>query len=91
MNKSIWKFPLEYTDLQIISVPKNSKPIAVGEQNGTIMMWMEVDVSKEKKDMKVLVVGTGYEYDSSGLKFIGTTIMSNGLVWHVFAEVGVEE
>jgi len=83
MSKQIWKYQLQITDEQIISVPAGSRPISVAEQNGKLCMWAIVGSNRSAK-MRIQVVGTGNPMPDVG-DYIGTVVMGK-FVWHVFAE-----
>ena len=95
----ILKYELEITDIQRIPLGTSDiRPLSVAEQNGKLMMWAEVEESYFpegfKADMFVQIIGTGNPYDrgvAARENFIGTVVMSYGLVWHVFAWVGYPE
>ena len=93
----IYKYTLEITDRQVIPTGYlTAIPLSVAEQNGQLMLWALVDsttIPKQKDkiyEMVVDVVGTGNPYDGTK-PFIGTVVMSYGLVWHVFAESRVKK
>ena len=91
----IYKYPLEIIDRQII--PTGSvvaTPLSVAEQGGVLTMWVELDADTiplhlvhESYEIDVDIVGTGSPYNNDEDKrFVGTVVMSSGLVWHVFAK-----
>lgn len=68
--KTIWKFPLEVTDEQVLMVPKGAKPLTVQKQDGKPCLWCEVDSSHHKTSLTI---------------YIGTYQMMGGaLIWHVY-------
>jgi len=85
----IYKYVLEIADRQIIQLGiKNPvKVLSVAEQKGNLVMWVQLDdenYNSFASDIEVNVIGTGNKFRPDG-DFIGTVIMSYGLVWHVFA------
>lgn len=87
----IWKYELKITDQQLIQVGSQKvKPLAVAEQNGKLMMWVQVDedctANNSAYAVCVDIAGTGNSYNATG-DYLGSVIMSNGLVWHVFVDV----
>ena len=90
--KTIYKYPLELTDRQAVSMPLVSKILSVGNQNGTICVWAEVDSgAPHNRVYEFRIVGTGNPIDFSTkpnetswpYNFLGTVIM-NPFVWHVY-------
>lgn len=45
--KTIWKFPLEVTDEQVLMVPKGAKLLTVQKQDGKPCLWCEVDSAQD--------------------------------------------
>ena len=87
----ILKYELKITDRQSILLKQFARPLAVAEQNGKLMLWAavgtDVDATGYKYEIAVEIVGTGHSVTLNKLKpHIGSVVMSNGLVWHVFAE-----
>jgi len=90
--KTIYKYALELTDRQLVSIPLGSKILSVDNQNGAICVWVEVDSDVPYyRDYVFRIVGTGNPIDfptkpnetTSPYNFIGTVIM-NPFVWHVY-------
>ena len=87
--RTVWKFELK-VGMNKIKIPTVSEMLTVGEQEGKIMMWAEVD-SKDKETERVfLVVGTGEEIgEDLALDYMGSTKVEHKerkvmQVWHVF-------
>jgi hypothetical protein len=81
----IWKFPLQITDEQLVEMPVLARPLSVAEQDGQLVMWVHLnEKSNEKRHYKIRIIGTGNPMPDSVGNFIGTVVMSYGLVWHVF-------
>ena len=92
----IYKYPLEITDRQIILIGTlDPEPLSVAEQDGQLMLWVKLvePINDEIYNkgfihaIEIDIVGTGNECSIGGKEFIGTVVMSNGLVWHVFYEM----
>ena len=92
----ILKYELKAVAHQSIFVGTDvATPLSVAEQNGKLMLWAQVDAGSQivyrKCHICVRIIGTGEQYSSfagsfPGKKdFLGTVVMSDGLVWHVFA------
>jgi len=91
----IYKYELEITDNQMINTGKSrAYPISVAEQQGKLVMWaiLTDDIKHTGGNqyvMSVHIVGTGNRFHAltgNYGTFIGTVVMTNGLVWHIFAE-----
>jgi hypothetical protein len=102
MMIKIHRYPLAITDHQIIQMPQSypdaargvRKLLAVAESRefpGTALdLWARVDDSLPLDDVHMYVVGTGNPFPEAIMPacgwHVGTVVMSNGLVWHVFSE-----
>jgi len=87
--RTIWKFPLEVEDAQIISVPFGTQLLSVQAQYGTVpCIWGLVpNDTAEKEKISILTVGTGHPIDTKydRYTFLGTyQLLEGGLVFHVF-------
>lgn len=86
----IHKIELDITDIQNFSISGLIEILSVGVQYGKLVMWFLRDTEYIKAhDVTVRIIGTGNPHghnDTSGMKFMGTHLMSDGqLVWHVWA------
>lgn len=88
MSRTIWKFPLEITDLQEISLPHRAEVLCIKAQGNNLCLWALVDPSHAVAPVRVRICGTGHPApsDDSTFEYVDTVIMPNGLVWHVFLE-----
>lgn len=85
--KRIYKYNLESTDKQIISLPYNSQLLSVAEQYENIVLYALVDTKEAKtKDVTIIIHGTGHNADDvDAAHFLGTVkLMNGGLMFHVF-------
>lgn len=94
--KTIWKFPVPITDTTQVKVPRWSKILHFGEQDGRLFMWAQVDTDHEATDHEATdrvtlhVYGTGepmlevHEGKDWKHKHLSTVVMANGEVWHIF-------
>lgn len=86
--KTIYKYELEITDVQNIFMPAEAHLLYVGEQDGTLMLWAEVDSTAWGEKRKLLIRGTGRPIyagrDGTEPEYLGTAQMASGLVWHVY-------
>lgn len=77
---------------EIINMPQSHKILSVAPGRGGyhIDVWVKVEPHwYVETPVTFRVFGTGHPIpDTRGdLEFIGTCVMSDGLVWHVFEEV----
>jgi len=84
----IWKYLIPGSSNEL-DIPKNSRLLSVGLKDKEIYLWALVDpeAEQESKIVHVFATGEGITYNTGALKFIGTVIDEDGLVWHVFEEV----
>lgn len=89
--KTIWKFELDITDGQEITMPSLNAPIiAVQAQNDKICLWAVVNPEfKQPQIRKIFIVGTGNPFpDVQSFRYLDTVQTHDGrAVWHVFEEV----
>ena len=65
-------------------MPKGADLLTVQMQNGTPVLWAQVDPSAEIEARNITVVGTGWiDYIRSGWTYVGS-YQDGGLVWHVY-------
>lgn len=89
--KKIFKYRLDVTDVQKITLPALSDILSVQEQYGYLSLWALVDPDeKEMIDYDILIFGTGHPIEGSVFEddypwFLGTVQFFNGeQVYHVF-------
>ena len=89
--KTVWKYPLEVEDEQIIEMPANAHILTVQTQQGRPCLWALVDPTRPFEPRRILIAGTGHErkdLDDVGVGYIGTfQVMGGGLIFHVFESV----
>lgn len=82
---TIWKWTLAITDIQEIDAPRETRFLHVDVQNGELTLWGWCDPDNYTEDRVVAIVGTGNPAPTfSEARHLGSAIMPNGLVWHVF-------
>lgn len=81
--KHMLKWPLEINNSQTLQVPGDTTFHHVAEMDGTLMIWSSGDTDVEYEKRTIYVRGTGHELPAMS-EYIGTVVMSYGLVWHVF-------
>lgn len=85
--KTIFKYPTEITDEQIVMMPKDAHALSTQIQNGRLCIWALVDTDNELVERRVRVFGTGNPVDLQGnWQFLGT-VQERVFVWHIFIEV----
>jgi len=80
---TIYKYPLEVTDVQSLELPKGYEILSVGEQGGGLVMWAEVDPEQPLYQARIRIVGTGQPISPVDRQFIGT-VQIGMMAWHVF-------
>jgi hypothetical protein len=81
---TIWKFPLEIIERQIVTMPLDAKPLTIQVQGGTPTLWARVDDSQQKVQREVIMVGTGWPMkDRNAFDYLGT-VQEGPFVWHYF-------
>ena len=85
---TIYKYPIETTDRQLIKMPSLSEILCVQLQNGEPCIWARVDISTPMIEKTISVYGTGNPIESGFIGcYIGTYQLHGGaLVFHVFDE-----
>lgn len=97
----IFRYALEITDYQEISVPSNHKVLSCAPARSTyeapwgpeqgIDLWVWVDQNPDHgfTTLRLWAVGTGNPMPTDiamdRIYFVGTCVMTDGLVWHLFA------
>ena len=84
MTQKIFKYALEITDEQVVTAPRDWKPLFVDHQRSILYLWAEVDDEAELVDHPVSIRGTGHEIYRVAGNYLGSS-QHNGLVWHVYA------
>jgi hypothetical protein len=85
---TIYKYPLEITDFQMIEMPKGATALCtqIDDKTGMLCVWAKVDTDSPKTQVEFLIVGTGvpmHENPFGHEKYVGTAQMGP-FVWHVF-------
>jgi hypothetical protein len=79
----IWKYPLVITDVQTLTVPIGARFISAAVQDGTPVVWAEVNETGPKVDVRIEIIGTGNPVAPARRQFIGTILM-DPFVWHIY-------
>lgn len=89
--KTIFKYPIEITDIQTVKLPKGAVIRNAHMQNGSLYLWVEVDPHAPKEDRRIEVFGTGHHlHEDMGIsrEYIGT-VHDSPFVWHVYESTGI--
>ena len=82
---TIHKYKLELASDQVVMMPAGAKILLVAEQDDTICLWAIVNTEHRMIGRSIIICGTGQQayFDK---KYIGTVLMFDDFVWHVFEE-----
>jgi hypothetical protein len=89
--KTIWKYVIQFRDVQTLYLPKGSTLLSVQLQNDTPYIWALVNPDNlfaDEDEISILMFGTGNPIEKEfawNTQFLGT-IQNNGIVFHVFYE-----
>lgn len=84
--KTIWKYILDIVDDQEFNIPKESKIVHIGEQNGKLCMWVEHEDPSvfDKENIRSFgVFGTGERIINPYHQYVGTSV-GDSFVWHLY-------
>lgn len=83
--KTIWKYILQVTDVQTLSMPKDAKVLTAKTQHGVPCIWVEVDPKASREDRIFQIIGTGHPISSNPSHYLGTFQIHGGdLVFHIY-------
>ena len=81
----IWKWELEITDRQELSMPVAARLLDVQMQNGRPCLWASCDENAQRVQRIIDIYGTGNPMPENPGEYIGTFQVEGGLlVFHVF-------
>lgn len=85
---TIWKYPIEITDIVEIEMPTDEhlKFLSLQEQNDASFMWWQLNPNAEKKTHTFYWIGTGHPFVSTEAQYLGTLVNIRGLplVFHLY-------
>ncbi len=86
---TIWKYPLEITDINKIQMPKGAEILCIQMQDTTPCLWAKVDSAEKEMQPRIIeTCGTGNRINSLVHNYIGTyQLSSSALVFHVFEDI----
>ncbi len=83
--KKIHKYTLRITDEQAVELPHGSEILSVQEQDGELVFWAIVPVTRVKITHTFSIYGTGFKItNKSNIEVYLGTVKIGRLVWHVF-------
>jgi hypothetical protein len=85
--RTVWKYDLQMTAVQVIVMPTGATPVAVNVQRSFPRLWAIVDPESETpgRERTFRIVGTGHPEVQESDRYIGTFFTQDGdFVWHVF-------
>jgi hypothetical protein len=83
---AVWKFPLGLVKEQRIDIPGPWEPLLVADQGGTVCLWASVTPGGHVRSHRIVMVGTGWEFDSAGLEPLGS-VVAGPYVWHFWLDL----
>lgn len=63
-------------------LPKGAKILTAQVQNGTIVLWSEVDLDRETEPRPIEIVGTGTVVPKKSVYI--STVQDGPFVWHLY-------
>lgn len=87
--KRIFKYELPVMETQLLSLPKKSQVLSVGNQRENLVLWAAVDLRTKETERHIILIGTtGNSLPNlDNADFLVTVLFDNGnFVTHVFHE-----
>lgn len=78
----IFKYRIE----RQLEIPGGGKIVHVDVQDGAVTLWAEVDEEARTVTRRFRVIGTGWEFNPTGMVHLAT-VMNGNAVWHIYEEV----
>lgn len=84
--RTVHEYELSMTeDIQTFNMPKSNNILKFGEQEGKVMMWVDIRTECDIETLiKLQIIGTGHDIGDYPAVYLDTVQMSNGLVWHIY-------
>jgi len=84
--KTIYKYQIEITDEQSISLPAEAEILSVVAKDDDVFIYAMLDTNAlDCKPRRLAIFGTGNPIPEDYIRFIGTVTTHEGrLVWHIF-------
>jgi len=87
MKTTIYKYQLDTTDKQTITMPKGAKILCIQTENDIPCIWAVVNPNEHSEDRYFEIYGTGHYIltDNKKMIYIGTYQLYDGkLIFHCF-------
>lgn len=87
MLHTIYKYQLQITDRQTITIPASALILSVQFQNGVLCLWALVNPIADQTTKNIAIIGTGNPIENlhpRNLYHLATAQDEDGFVWHVF-------
>lgn len=84
---AIYKYPVQINDVQVLRLPRFSKPLSIQWQGTGLQLWALVKPDEPEQDYVLHCYGTGHEVADlpANREFLGTVQLQSGsLVFHFF-------
>lgn len=88
---TIYKYPLEIVDRQIVRMPTGAAIRAVMVQDGVTCLWAEVDPKAALEDRTFHIVGTGHAVPAVPYLRHVDSVIDGRFVWHVYEALSLIE
>lgn len=87
MLRVVYKYKLELiSGVQSVVLPKGAQILHVGVQGSNPTLWALVDPREPMTTVLLHVAATGAYFNCGSLRHVGTLMLKDATVWHVFAE-----
>jgi hypothetical protein len=89
MAKTIWRYPVEVIDEQVVTVPAGAKILTIATQGETPCLWVELTLPGKVWDdgehRTIRIFGTGHPMPDDPGVYIGSFMLKGGvLVFHAY-------
>lgn len=89
--KSVWKYELEPSAQQVLTMPTGARVVHVRGEGRSIYLWAEVDSEAPATTRPFAIVGTGHEVPPEHVH-LGTAFFATlELVFHVYEPEGATD
>jgi hypothetical protein len=88
-SMKVFKYPLTFDSVSVVSMIVDAKVIHVASQNGVVTLWAIVPNSAFVEPRRFRILGTGHELPLEiALEHVGSCL-DGSFVWHVFEELNL--
>lgn len=84
MSTTIWKFPLELTERQVIRMPAGAEILKVARQHHRLQLWARVQADMATVSRLIRITGTGHPASRTAAHI--DSLVDGEFVWHFFDE-----